>query len=131
MSTNTSEAITRRIRVHVHSEYVHQQSRPGTGPWVFAYHVTITNEGDETVQLLGRHWIITDADGDVEEVRGPGVVGNQPVLRPGESHRYTSGCPLPTRVGTMHGTYRMVNQSGEQFDIDIAPFALSEPYAFN
>lgn len=128
---NTSEATTRAIRVAVSSEYHAQQSRPAAGQWFFAYHVTITNEGDETVQLLGRHWIITDADGDVQEVRGPGVVGEQPVLRPGESHRYTSGCPLGTPVGTMHGTYRMVNQGGEQFDIEIAPFALSEPYAFN
>ena len=88
----------------------------------------IINEGADTVQLLSRHWIITDAMGKVEEVRGPGVVGNQPVLAPTQSFKYTSGCPLTTPFGSMHGTYQMVSKSGEQFDIEIAPFALTEPY---
>jgi ApaG protein len=83
------------------------------------------------VQLLSRHWIITDANGRVEEVRGAGVVGQQPRLRPGEAFEYTSGCPLPTPMGTMHGSYQMVNQRGERFDALIQPFTLAEPYAVN
>ena len=93
-----------------------------------SYTITITNESQETVQLLSRHWIITNATGQVEEVRGPGVVGEQPVLEPNESFTYTSGCPLTTSFGTMEGTYQMVTQSGERFDARIAPFTLSEPY---
>ncbi len=95
--------------------------------WFFLYTVTITNQGASTVQLLDRHWIITDANGAVEEVRGPGVVGRQPVLRPGESFEYTSGCPLATPFGSMNGSYRMVDDTGESFEATIAPFALSEP----
>ncbi len=128
---NTSEALTRGIRILVRSEYLPDRSDPRRGRWVFAYHVTIRNEGDEVVQLLGRHWVITDAHGAIEEVRGPGVVGQQPILTPGASHEYSSGCPIGTSVGTMHGSYRMVTVSGEQFDAEIAPFALSEPYAFH
>lgn len=101
------------------------------GLWVFAYHIRISNTGDETVQLQSRHWIITDASGKVEEVKGPGVIGQQPVLRKGESFEYSSGCPLPTPVGTMHGTYQMVNSRGDRFDAKIAPFTLAEPYALN
>jgi len=91
--------------------------------------VNITNEGHDTVQLISRHWIITDGMGEVEEVRGPGVVGNQPVLAPGKSFEYTSGCPLTTPFGSMHGTYQMIIQGDEQFDIEIAPFTLTEPYS--
>jgi ApaG protein len=80
------------------------------------------------VQLISRHWIITDAVGKVVEVKGPGVVGNQPTLAPGQSFEYTSGCPLTTPFGSMHGTYQMIDQSGEQFDVQIAPFTLTEPY---
>lgn len=98
---------------------------------MFAYHVRIQNEGPETVQLVSRHWIITDATGRVEEVKGPGVVGHQPILKSGESFEYTSGCPLGTAVGTMHGSYQMVNARGERFDAVIAPFTLAEPYALN
>ena len=83
------------------------------------------------MQLISRHWHITDATGHVEEVQGPGVVGEQPVLRTGEAFEYTSGCPLPTSVGTMHGTYQMVTQRGESFDAAIAPFTLAEPFALN
>ena len=82
----------------------------------------------DTVQLMSRHWIITDGMGKVEDVQGPGVVGKQPVLAPGQSFEYTSGCPLTTPFGSMHGTYQMVNQAGEKFDIEIAPFTLTEPY---
>jgi ApaG protein len=124
----TSEAITRGVRVRVESEYAPDRSQPGTGQWFFLYTVTIANEGAETVQLLTRHWIITDGTGKVEEVRGPGVVGKQPTLRPGESFEYTSGCPLRTPFGVMEGTYEMVTEGGERFDAKIAPFTLSEPY---
>lgn len=124
----TSEATTRGVRVAVRSEHDPGRSRPQQGLWFFLYHVTIANQGEETVQLLSRHWIITDAGGKVEEVRGSGVVGEQPVLRPGEAFEYTSGCPLPTPFGQMHGTYQMVTAGGERFDAAIAPFVLSEPY---
>lgn len=95
------------------------------------YKVRITNIGTEGVQLVSRHWIITDANGHVEEVRGPGVVGYQPTLEPGESFEYTSGCPLKTPFGSMHGTYQMVTRGGDHFDAEIAPFALSEPHSIN
>jgi ApaG protein len=123
-----SEATTRGIRVAVVSEYAPGRSRPQDQQWFFLYTITITNEGSEAVQLLSRHWIITNAGGQVEEVRGPGVVGEQPTLAPGESFTYTSGCPLTTAFGTMEGTYEMVATSGEHFDVKIAPFTLSEPY---
>ena len=124
----SSEAITRGVRVHVRSEYAPERSRPSENEWFFLYTVTISNEGSETVQLLTRHWIITDGTGHVEEVRGPGVVGAQPTLQPGESFEYTSGCPLSTPFGVMEGTYQMVSRNGERFDARIAPFTLSEPY---
>jgi ApaG protein len=123
----SSEAVTRNIRVHVESQFDPRRSRPSQNQWFFLYTVRITNEGSETVQLISRHWIITDAMGKVEEVRGPGVVGNQPVLAPGEGFEYTSGCPLTLPFGSMHGTYQMVNEQKEQFDIEIAPFMLAEP----
>lgn len=126
-----SEAMTRGVRVTVRPEFLPHQSDPRGGFWMFAYHVRIENNGEETVQLLSRHWTITDATGRVEQVRGPGVVGEQPVLGPGQAFDYTSGCPLPTAVGTMHGTYQMVTAGGERFDATIAPFTLSEPYALN
>jgi ApaG protein len=124
----TSEAVTRGVRVHVESEYAPERSDPARNEWFFLYTVRITNEGAEAVQLLTRHWIITDGTGHVEEVRGPGVVGKQPVLEPGQSFEYTSGCPLSTPFGVMEGTYQMVAQGGERFDAKIAPFTLSEPY---
>lgn len=124
----TSEALTRGIRVGVVAEYAPSRSQPAQQQWFFLYTITITNESGETVQLISRHWIITDAGGRVEEVKGPGVVGQQPVLRPGESFTYTSGCPLTTPFGMMEGTYQMVTLAGEPFDVRIAPFTLSEPY---
>ena len=123
-----SEATTRGIRISVESEYAPDRSRPAQSQWFFLYTITITNEGTETAQLKTRHWIITDGTGHVEEVRGPGVVGKEPVLEPGESFTYTSGCPLPTPFGVMEGTYQMVTASGDRFDAKIAPFTLSEPY---
>jgi ApaG protein len=125
----TSEALTRGIRVRVESEYDARQSHPAKKQWFFLYTVKIFNEGSETVQLLTRHWVITDGTGHVEEVRGPGVVGKQPTLRPGESFEYTSGCPLGTPFGIMEGSYQMMSEDGERFDARIAPFTLSEePY---
>jgi ApaG protein len=124
----TSDAVTRGVRVSVESEYSPERSQPAQQQWFFLYTITITNEGTETVQLLTRHWIITDGAGRVDEVRGPGVVGKQPLLRPGESFTYTSGCPLETPFGVMQGTYQMVTEGGEHFDATIAPFTLSEPY---
>ena len=124
----SSEAVTRGVRVHVQSEYAPDKSRPAQSEWFFLYTVTISNEGDEPVRLVTRHWIITDGTGRVEEVRGPGVVGKQPTLRPGESFQYTSSCPLTTPFGVMEGTYQMVSESGAEFDAKIAPFTLSEPY---
>lgn len=124
----SSEAVTRGIRVQVRSEYAAEKSRPAQREWFFLYTVTITNEGAEPAQLVTRHWIITDGTGHVEEVRGPGVVGKQPTLKPGESFEYTSGCPLTTPFGVMEGSYQMVAASGDQFDAKIAPFTLSEPY---
>lgn len=124
----SSEATTRNIRVRVEAQFDPGRSRPQHSEWFFLYTVSITNESQDKVQLMSRHWIITDGMGNVEEVQGPGVVGKQPVLAPGQSFEYTSGCPLTTPFGAMHGTYQMVNQAGEKFDIEIAPFTLTEPY---
>ena len=123
----SSEAITRDIRVQVEPRYDPRRSRPARGRWFFLYTVTLENRGAETVQLVSRHWVITDGAGRVEEVRGPGVVGEQPVLAPGESFQYTSGCPLTTDVGKMEGSYQMVTRDGEAFDAAIAPFTLCAP----
>jgi ApaG protein len=126
-----SEAVTESIRVEVLSRYVAENSRPLEDDWVFQYTVRITNEGADTVQLLTRHWIITDALDHVEEVKGAGVIGEQPVLAPGESYKYSSWCPLKTPTGMMHGTYQMSRTNGDQFDIQIAPFALKARYRVN
>lgn len=123
-----SEAVTDDIRVEVMASYSPENSRPLEGEWVFQYTVRITNQGPVTVQLLNRHWVITDGADGVEEVRGPGVVGKQPVLAPGESFKYSSWCPLKTPVGLMHGTYEMARTDGSRFDIEIAPFALRARY---
>ena|SRR5437764_7092590 len=128
MPETTSEAITNNVRVDVESRYTAEHSKPFQGQWRFLYTVTITNEGDEKIQLLSRHWIITDADGNTEEVKGGGVVGEYPVLWPGESFRYTSWAELKTARGVMRGTYQVVGQKGDHFDVEIAPFALHEPY---
>ena len=124
----SSEAITRDIRVRVAPQLDPHRSRPEEKRWFFLYTVTIENLGESTVQLVSRHWIITDGVGHVEEVRGPGVVGEQPVLAPGQSFRYTSGCPLRTDVGKMEGSYQMLDaDTGERFDAEIAPFTLCAP----
>lgn len=128
-----SEAVTRNIRVSVETEYAPGRSNPAQSQWFFLYTIRLKNEGRETVQLMSRHWIITDAMGDVKEVRGPGVVGKQPVLEPGDTFEYTSGCELTTPFGSMRGTYQMVTVSDKgdkeaRFDIQIPPFTLTEPY---
>ena len=126
-----SDTLTRGVRVLVEPRYVADQSSPEDDQYLFAYHITIRNEGDEPVQLLSRHWIITNGEGSVDEVRGPGVVGYQPKLLPGQEFQYTSGCPLNTPVGTMHGSFQMVTDSGERFDAQIEPFRLAVPQALN
>jgi len=126
-----SDTTTRGIRVQVESFYDEERSNPAEDYYFFAYQVRISNQGDETSQLISREWIITDAQGEEQHVQGPGVVGEQPVLRPGEAFEYTSFCPLPTPVGTMHGTYQMVTKAGDRFDAVIAPFSLAMPHAVN
>lgn len=125
----TSQATTRHILVEVESQFDPDRSNPLGGQWFFLYTVKVTNTGEDTVQLVSRHWVITDGDGEVEEVRGPGVVGEQPILAAGESFEYTSGCPLQTAVGVMQGSYQMVDSSGAGFEVEIAPFTLGAPYA--
>ena len=123
----TSSALTEGIRVRVQSRYLADQSSPKDDRYVFAYTITIANEGQRMAQLRTRHWIITDGRGEIEEVRGDGVVGEQPRLAPGQSFQYTSGCVLDTPIGTMHGTYRMWRDDGSYFDAEIAPFSLAAP----
>lgn len=120
--------ITRDIRVTVEPQYLPDQSQPNDGHYVWAYHVRIENLGREIVRLRTRHWKITDALGRLQEVRGPGVVGEQPLLRPGEYFTYTSGTPLSTPSGIMTGSYGMESTSGERFDIAIPAFSLDSPH---
>jgi ApaG protein len=126
-----SDTTTRGIRVQVKSSYLAGRSSPRECTYLFSYHVRISNVGTETAQLVSRDWIITNAEGEVERVKGPGVVGERPVLPPGGSFEYTSFCPLRTSVGSMHGTYQMVTANGEQFDAVIAPFTLAAPNSLN
>ncbi|MCG6941546.1 MAG: Co2+/Mg2+ efflux protein ApaG [Thiohalocapsa sp.] len=115
-----------RIEVSAVSDYIAEQSAPEDGRYVFAYTITIRNTGEIPAKLLNRHWIVTDADGKVQEVRGAGVVGEQPHLQPGESFRYTSGTQLATPLGSMHGSYDMLADDGTRFDAEIAPFSLGD-----
>ncbi len=125
MTSPTYTEVTRGIRVTVRPDYLSDQSEPAERRWVWAYHVTIANEGVETVQLMRRTWIITDSQGRTQRVHGPGVVGEQPILAPGEAFCYTSGTPLSTPSGFMRGFYHMVVcETGEAFDVVIPPFAL-------
>jgi ApaG protein len=126
-----SDTLTRGIRIQVKSTYLSDRSSPKDSQYLFAYHVRISNEGSETAQLVSREWIITSAEGEVERVKGPGVIGEQPVLQPGSSFEYTSYCPLKTSVGSMHGSYQMVTSGGEKFDAQIAPFTLAAPHALH
>jgi ApaG protein len=129
MTEGAYEAVTRGITVRVRPTYLPDQSEPDERRWVWAYTIELENHGVVQVQLLSRHWVITDAAGRIEEVEGPGVVGEQPVLQPGASFSYTSGCPLPTPSGTMVGTYTMTTEAGARFEIDIPAFSLDLPHA--
>jgi ApaG protein len=124
-----ASALTSGIRVTVESRHIAERREPGR--WFFAYQVRIANEGPLTAQLLSRHWIITDALGREEHVQGPGVVGQQPVIHPGETHEYTSFCPLPSPLGSMRGTYQMVRTDGTTFEATIPEFTLAAPESLN
>ncbi|HXJ19921.1 MAG TPA: Co2+/Mg2+ efflux protein ApaG [Polyangia bacterium] len=126
-----SSALTRGILVTVRSEYMADRSSAATKQYAFAYTVNIANQGTVTTQLKSRHWIISDAFGTVQEVRGEGVIGAQPVLRPGEEFEYTSWCVIATPSGSMRGAYQMVTSDGDRFDAEIAPFALHPPQLLN
>ena len=120
-------ATTKGIAVSVIPTYLEAQSSPDSSRYFWAYRVIIENQGRETVQLLSRHWMISNARGELTEVKGPGVVGEQPVLKPGERYEYTSGAPLNTTSGMMGGAYQMESESGERFDIEIPTFSLDRP----
>jgi ApaG protein len=120
-------AVTRKIEVKVAPKFLADRSSPENGYFFWAYTITLSNQGPETVQLKTRHWRITDALGRLQEVRGAGVVGEEPVLKPGENYEYTSGVPLPTSSGFMVGTYGMVTETGEAFDIEVPAFSLDLP----
>jgi ApaG protein len=126
-----SDTTTRGIRIEVEAFYVEERSEPQSNFYFFAYRVQISNVGTTTAQLISREWIITDSDGNEERVQGPGVVGEQPVLAPGQSFEYTSFCPLRTSCGTMHGAYTMRDDSGEAFEARIDPFTLAVPGVLN
>jgi ApaG protein len=121
-------SMTRNIRIQVEPQFLEGQSRPDEAKFVWAYTITVENRGGETVTLRSRYWKITDGFGRIQEVRGDGVVGEQPTLQPGENFQYTSGCPLATPNGMMVGSYLMQNQDGETFDVDVPAFSLDSPY---
>ncbi|TWC33193.1 ApaG protein [Pseudomonas sp. SJZ079] len=116
-----------QVDVSVTTRYLPEQSQPEQNRFAFAYTVTIVNSGELSAKLLSRHWLITDGDGRVQEVRGAGVVGQQPLIEPGDSHTYSSGTLIATHVGTMQGSYQMLAEDGKRFDADIAPFRLAVP----
>lgn len=122
------ESETRGIRVRVTPTYLEEQSSPEDGEFFWAYTIDISNESDDTVQLRSRVWRITDGQGQTEEVRGPGVVGETPVIEPGASYSYTSGCPLRTPSGIMVGSYQMIDGQGQMFDVAIPAFSLDSPF---
>jgi ApaG protein len=126
-----SHALTNGILVTVKSAYMPERSAPTLRRFAFAYTVTIANQGRETTQLMSRHWVITDSEGEVQEVRGEGVVGEQPVLAPGEAFEYTSWCVIATPSGSMRGTYQMVGEAGAHFDAEVASFRLGMPHSLN
>lgn len=131
MTTLGSAQNTEGIQIRVEPQYVPSESRPGQSYWLFTYEVTISNDESDTAQLLSRHWIITDANGIEEHVQGPGVVGETPTLKTGQSFSYTSFCPLSTSMGTMHGSFRFRRSDGTEFDAQIAPFVLAVPGTLN
>lgn len=122
-----SVSITRDVEVRVEPAYHPEHSEPGRNRWFFSYTIRITNHGGDVIQLMSRHWIITNARGEREEVRGSGVVGEQPVLGPGEHFEYTSFCPMGTSMGSMEGSYQMRTSDGERFDVAIGAFSLIDP----
>ena len=126
-----NKAVTNGIRISVKSEFIPERSNPDEPLFFFAYHITIINESDEPQKLISRHWLIKDSAGQVEEVKGPGVIGYQPRLEKNQSFKYTSFCPLRTEFGFMKGTYQMVSDDGETFDAEIPVFHLITPHAVN
>jgi len=131
MKPTMSDTTTEGIRVQVESFYDEDRSSPQESYYFFAYRVRVSNVGNEKARLVSREWIITDSNGEVQRVQGPGVVGAQPTLAPGEAFEYTSFCPLSTAVGTMQGSYHMVRPDGSSFEAEIAPFSLAVPHAVN
>jgi ApaG protein len=131
MPVTMSDTTTRGIRVQVQSFYDEERSSPQESYYFFAYRVRISNVGLETARLVSREWFITDGNGDTQRVQGPGVVGEQPVLAPGDDFEYMSFCPLSTAVGAMQGTYLMALENGDKFEAEIAPFSLAMPHAVN
>jgi ApaG protein len=130
-SFSTSEAVTEGIRVSVRACYSAEHSSPHQSEWFFLYTVTIANESDQTVTLLNRNWLILDATGKSEEVHGPGVIGEQPALAPGQAFEYTSGCPLSTPFGSMSGSYEMSREDGTRFEAEVRVFQLRQPNAIH
>jgi ApaG protein len=130
-SLSTSEAVTEGVRVSVRARYSPEHSSPRQGQWFFLYTITIANESDQSVKLINRNWLILDATGKSEEVHGPGVVGEQPALAPGQAFEYTSGCPLSTPFGSMSGTYEMSREDGTEFEAEVRLFQLREPRAIH
>ncbi len=126
-----SDTTTKGIRINVEPEYLPNRSDPTKPIYCFAYHITITNETSEKTQLISRYWHITDSNGNIEEIRGPGVAGKQPTLSQGESFKYTSLCPIPTEFGVMHGSFKMVTKEGDSFEAKIKPFKLAIPFSVN
>lgn len=129
--TTPSETSDHRIQVEVQSEFLADQSDANANRWVFAYHVTIRNQGEQSAQLLTRHWVITDGDERIQEVHGEGVIGEQPRIAPGQAFSYTSGAVLETRVGSMQGSYQMLAEDGTCFDASIPAFTLAPPHALH
>lgn len=126
-----SQTTTNGIKINVEPEYLPRRSDPTKPVFCFAYHITITNESNEKMQLVSRYWNITDSNGNTEEIRGPGVVGKTPSLGLGESFKYTSFCPLPTEFGVMHGSFKMISKNGNSFNAKIKPFKLAIPFSIN
>lgn len=125
------ETTTDQVHIQVQTNYIPERSDPSKPIFFFAYHIKISNHGEDTVQLKNRYWHLTDGNGNIEEVRGPGVVGNKPFIQYGESFEYTSFCPLPTEFGVMHGHFEMINEHGKKFNAKISPFRLSIPFSVN
>ena len=125
------ETITDQVNITVQPNYIPERSDPSKPIYFFSYHITIINTGQETIQLKNRYWHITDGNGNIEEVRGPGVVGKKPFLKQGESFEYTSFCPLPTEFGVMHGHFEMIYENGKKINAKIAPFRLTIPFSVN